>query len=64
MNQGTHWNLIDPKMDPAGLILGDPCSKKAFRGPFKVHISKKMEKLRFTAWFEVNPIFVSTDIAF
>ena len=35
--QGT---LMDPKIDPARLILGDPCRSKALQGPSKVQIDQ------------------------
>ena len=46
-------------------IWGDPCTKSARQGPFMVQIGqffldlKTMNKLEFTAWFEVNPTFGS-----
>ena len=56
---------MDPKMDPEMellmLILGDPCQRKALQGHFKVHIDQylyvdlqKTEKLKFTAWFDIQ----------
>ena len=55
---------LDPKIDPARLILGDPCRLKALQGPSKVQIDqfffidpKTMDKLKNTAWFEVNRTF-------
>ena len=50
----------DPKIDPAGLILGDPCQSKALLDPSKVQIDnffidlKTTDKLKNTAWSEVN----------
>ena len=32
---------MDPKMDPARLILEDPCQLKALQGSSKVQIDKK-----------------------
>ena len=29
---------MNPEMDPVRLIFGDPCQKKALKGPFKAHI--------------------------
>ena len=56
--QGT---LMDPKIDPARLILGDPCRSKALQGPSKDQIDqffsidlRTTDKLKNTAWFEVN----------
>ena len=38
------WNFLDPQMDPkidpARLILGDPCKEKTLQGPFNVHIDQ------------------------
>ena len=51
---------MDPKIDPARLILEDPCQLKALQGPSKVQIDhffidlKTMDKLKNTAWFEIN----------
>ena len=52
---------MDPKIDPARLILEDPCRLKALQGPSKVQIDqfffidlKTMDELKNTAWFEVN----------
>ena len=52
---------MDPKMDPARLILEDPCRLKALQGPSKVQIDqfffidlKTTNKLENTALFEVN----------
>ena len=57
---------MNPKMDPARLILGEPCKKMVLQGPLKVHIGKSfyIDLLTFTAWFEVNPTFSLRDIAF
>ena len=51
----------DPKIDPARLTMGDPCQLKALKGPSKVQVDqsffidlKTTEKLKDTAWFEVN----------
>ena len=55
---------MDPKIDPARLILEDPCRLKALQGPSKVQIDqfhfidlKTTDKLKNTAWFEVNRTF-------
>ena len=52
---------MDPKIDPVRQILGDPCRLKALQGPSKVQIDKKKfidlkttDKLKNTAWFEVE----------
>ena len=29
---------MDPEMDPARLIWGDPCPQKVLNGPYKVYI--------------------------
>ena len=57
---------MDPNMGPARLILGDPCPKNSLHGPSKVLYTSRptTEKLKSTAWFEVNPTFGSRDIAF
>ena len=45
---------MDPEMDPARLIFGDPYPKKVLQGPYKVHIdifldrSVDNRKLKFT----------------
>ena len=33
---------MDPKIDPARLILGDSAKKKVLQGPSKVNIGSKM----------------------
>ena len=52
---------MDPKIDPARLILGDPCREKSFQDPSKVQIEqlfikdlRTTDKLKNTAWFDVN----------
>ena len=51
---------MDPRIDTARLILGDPCQLKALQGPSKVQIDqffmdlKTTDKLKYTACFEVN----------
>ena len=46
---------LDPKIDPARLILGDPCRSMAIQGPSKVQIDqffidlKPMDKLKNTS---------------
>ena len=62
--QGTlmdlHGPQMDPKIDPARLILEDPCQLKALQGPSKVQIDqfciglKTTDILKNTAWFEAN----------
>ena len=60
--QGTLMDpQMDPKIDPAMLILEDPCRLKALQGPSKVQIDqsffidiKTTDKRKNTAWFEVN----------
>ena len=40
---GPSWVMdpqMDPKIDPAGLILVDPCRLKALQGPSKVQIDQ------------------------
>ena len=59
------WTFIDPEMDPkvdpARLILGDPCRLKVLQGPSKVQSDpffidlKTTDKLKNTAWFEGYP---------
>ena len=39
--------LIDPKMDPLRLILGDPCPKKALQGPSRVPPRSKFIKFYY-----------------
>ena len=60
---------MDPKIDPARLILGNPCQLKALQGPSKVQINhfffidlKTTDKLKNTAWFEVNRTFGCREI--
>ena len=73
--KGPSWTFMDPKMDPkmdpARQISGDPWQKRALQGPFRVQSDqffqidlKTTDKLKFTAWFEVNPTFGSGDIRF
>ena len=52
---------VDPKIDPARLIFGDPCRLKALQGPSKVQIDqfsfidlKTTDKLKNTGMFKVN----------
>ena len=62
MNKGTPPHpmtlmdpQMDPKIDPARLIFGDPCPKKARQDPSKVNIGQFLidlsttEKFKFTA---------------
>ena len=73
--KGPSWTFMDPKMDPkmdpARQISGDPWQKRALQGPFMVQTDQYFQiglqttdKLKFTAWFEVNPTFGSRDISF
>ena len=52
---------MNPKIETAMLILGDPCRSKALQGPSKDQIDqffsidlRTTDKLKNTAWFEVN----------
>ena len=60
---------MDPQIYPARLILEDPCQSKALKGPSKVQIDqflfidlKTTDKLKNTAWFEVNCTFGCREI--
>ena len=60
---------MNPTMDPARLISGDPWQKRALQGPFMVQTDQffyiglsTKDKLKFTAQFEVNPTFGSREI--
>ena len=60
---------MDPKMDPARLILEDYCRLKALLGPSKVQSDqfffidlRTMDKLKNTAWFEVNRLQRNNDL--
>ena len=44
---------MEPKMDPVRMILGDRCSEKALRGPYKVHIA---DFLKIDLWTTENLI--------
>ena len=57
---------MDPEINPARLILEDPCQIKALQGPCDVHIDlfflhRPLDnvKLKFTTWFQINPTFSS-----
>ena len=64
LHRGSGNPQMDPKIDPARLILEDPCRLKALQGPSMVQIDQffsidlmTTDKLRNTAWFEVNRTF-------
>ena len=59
MNQGTLLDLNGPQMDPARLR---PLPKKKSSRVPNVHIDHFFQKLKFTAWFEVNPTIGSREI--
>ena len=55
---------MDPQMDPARLILGNPYPKKALKGPhWSIFLERPLDNVK-TAWLEVNPTFGSRDISF
>ena len=62
---------IDPKMDPARQISGDPWKKRALQGHFMVQTDQYIyiglettDKLKCTAWFEFKPTLGSRRIRF
>ena len=69
--QGTLMDLHGPPNGPSNwpceLILGDPCRWKALQGPnwsiFMIDL-KTTDKLKNTAWFEVNWTFGCREIIF